>query len=89
MTCRSGSGYRTCCGKLGLEVLEHRGQLLTLTWQPGDRGPAWAARDSMVATGFATTDDLARWDEAFIALDSGELRPTLFLAGFVAIGRRR
>lgn len=73
----------------GLEVLEHRGQLLTLTWQPGDRGPAWAARDSMVDTGFATADDLARWDEVFIALDAGELRPTLFLAGFVAIGRRR
>jgi hypothetical protein len=43
----------------------------------------------MVDTGFATADDLARWDEAFVALDAGELRPTLFLAGFVAIGRRR
>jgi len=43
----------------------------------------------MVATGFATADDLARWDDAFVALGTGELRPTLFVAGFVAIGRRR
>ncbi len=72
----------------GLEVVEHRGQLHTVPWQPGMRGPAWAARDALVAGGFATPDDLARWDEAFTALDAAETRPTMFLGGFVAIGRR-
>ncbi|MDQ4021226.1 MAG: methyltransferase domain-containing protein [Actinomycetota bacterium] len=75
------------CGA-GLEVVEHRGQLHTLPWQPGLRGPAWAARESLVAAGFATPDDLARWDAAFTALDASEQRPTMFLGGFVAIGRR-
>jgi hypothetical protein len=52
------------------------------------RGPAWAARESLVAAGFATPGDLTRWNEAFTALDAGEHRPTMFLGGFVAIGRR-
>lgn len=72
----------------GLEVLEHRGQLLTLPWQPGLRGPAWAARDALVAAGFATPADLARWDDAFTALGDTHPLPTLFLCGFVGIGRR-
>jgi SAM-dependent methyltransferase len=72
----------------GLEVVEHRGQLHTVPWQPGMRGPAWAARESLVAAGFATPEDLIRWDEAFTALDASEHRPTMFLGGFVAIGRR-
>ncbi|MDQ3988589.1 MAG: methyltransferase domain-containing protein [Actinomycetota bacterium] len=72
----------------GLEVVEHRGQIHTVPWQPGLRGPAWAARDSLVAAGFATPGDLTRWDEAFTALDAGEHRPMMFLGGFVAIGRR-
>ena len=73
----------------GLEVVEHRGQIHSVPWQSGLRGPAWAARDSLVAAGFATPADLTRWDAAFTALDAGEQhRPTMFLGGFVAIGRR-
>lgn len=73
----------------GLDVLEHRGRLHTITPQPGQRGPAWAARESMVAAGFATQEELIRWDKAFTDLDTGPRRPTYFLVGFVATGRRR
>jgi ubiquinone/menaquinone biosynthesis C-methylase UbiE len=72
----------------GLDVVEHSGRIHTMTRTPGQRGPAWAARESMVAAGFATPDDLLRWDKAFTDLDTSRCQPTYFLAGFVAIGRR-
>lgn len=72
----------------GLEVIEHSGRSRTVQWQPGLRGPAWAARDSLVAGGFATFEDLGRWEDAFRALDAGTVTPTLFLNAFIGIGRR-
>jgi SAM-dependent methyltransferase len=54
----------------------------------GFRPPSWAAREEMLAAGFATEADIKRWEEAFTRLDSAERRPWLFPAGFVAIGRR-
>lgn len=76
-------------GTAGLDVVEHRGQLHTLTRQSGQRGPAWAAREFMIAAGFATPEDVRRWDKAFTDLDTGQCQPTYFIAGFIAIGRRR
>ncbi|MDQ2790005.1 MAG: hypothetical protein DLM60_13150 [Pseudonocardiales bacterium] len=73
----------------GLDVLEHRGRIQMITPQPGQRGPAWAARESMVAAGFATTEDLLRWGKAYTERDTGQCQPTYFLVRFVAIGRRR
>ena len=55
---------------------------------PGLRPPSWAARDDMVAEGFATDADIKRWEDAFARLDSAQHRPWLFPATFVAIGRR-
>ena len=55
---------------------------------PGARPPSWAAREDMVAEGFATEDDVTRWERALIRLDSSEERPWFFPASFVAIGRR-
>lgn len=55
---------------------------------PGMRSPAWAARDEMVAAGFATQADVERWAEGFARMDAAQPRPWLFPAGFVALGRR-
>ena len=55
---------------------------------PGMRPPSWAARNAMVAEGFATDADIKRWEDAFARLDSVQHRPWLFPANFVAIGRR-
>ena len=55
---------------------------------PGMRPPPWAARNEMMAAGFATDADIKRWEEAFTRLDATEHRPWLFPASFVAIGRR-
>jgi ubiquinone/menaquinone biosynthesis C-methylase UbiE len=52
------------------------------------RGPAWAARDAMLADGVIDEDDVDRWDEAFKALDAADERPLLFPSVFAAIGRR-
>jgi SAM-dependent methyltransferase len=54
----------------------------------GYRPPAWAARGDIVAEGFATDADVARWEEAFDRLDALERRPWVFGPIFVAIGRR-
>jgi hypothetical protein len=50
------------------------------------RGPAWAARDELVRAGMATAADLARWDAAFTALDTGRVAFTLDVVAVV--GRR-
>lgn len=55
----------------------------------GQRGPAWAAREAMVAAGEATADDVARWDAEFTGLDQQELQPWYISCGFTAIGERR
>jgi hypothetical protein len=73
----------------GLNVIEHRGQLNTLTRTSGQRGPAWAACESMVGAGFATPEDLLRWDKTFTDLDTSQCPLTYYLVGFVAIGQRR
>jgi SAM-dependent methyltransferase len=55
---------------------------------PGMRPPPWAAREAMVAEGFATPGDLERWDAAFKRQDALVQRPWTFIPGFVAFGRR-
>jgi hypothetical protein len=52
------------------------------------RGPAWAARDALVAEGLATPDDLARWEEAFRRAERDRDGIRFFAAHFVAFGRR-
>ncbi len=74
----------------GLLVEDFRG-LVPIVELPlrGPRGPAWAARDAMLAAGAIGQDDIDRWEKAFRALDSAAERPLLFLSPFVAVGRRR
>ena len=71
----------------GLAVERYACRAPVLRVPPGMRPPSWAARDEMVAAGFATDADVKRWEDAFARLDSAERRPWLFPATFVAIGR--
>jgi SAM-dependent methyltransferase len=73
----------------GLVVERYACRSPVLALQPGMRPPSWAARNQMVAEGFATDNDLERWDSAFARLDIAERRPWLFPAAFVAVGRRQ
>ncbi|MFJ9540308.1 class I SAM-dependent methyltransferase [Streptomyces sp. NPDC101225] len=73
----------------GLDVAVFEGHIDVVTPPPGMRGPAWAAREALVAEGLAGPDDVARWDAAFQEAEkegSGERR--FFAATFVAVGRR-
>lgn len=70
---------------LTVEIFRSGGPVLRVP--PGIRGPAWAARDAMVAAGFATGDDLARWSAAFERQDTLADRPWFASSACVAVGR--
>jgi len=72
----------------GLEVVAYRGLYDIVTLPPGLRGPAWAARDAMVAAGSASHDDLDRWDARYQEREASGEPVTFFFPRFVAVGRR-
>lgn len=72
----------------GLERVQHRGWFSLASPPPGVRPPLWAARETLVAEGVATADDLSRWAAALERQDQAVERPTLFLPMFSAVGRR-
>jgi hypothetical protein len=72
--------------RAGLKVVAHEGHYSIVTPPPGLHPPAWAARESMVAAGIATTEDLARWEAALERMDHSMVRPTVFVSNFFAIG---
>lgn len=72
----------------GLEVVEHVGRYDVNAAPVGMRPPSWAARQAMLEAGVVTADDVSRWERAFARLDQQEVRPTIFVSGFAAIGRR-
>lgn len=72
----------------GLEVEEFRGWFEIVEHSPGMRGPAWAAREAMVASGSVTQDDVERWRAAFEDVDAMVPRPQFMLAAFAAVLRR-
>ena len=76
-------------GEAGLTVERYACRAPVVRVPPGMRPPSWAAREEMVAQGFATEADVERWAEGFARLDAAEPRPWLFPASFVAIGRHR
>ena len=65
-----------------------RPNALLMRMPPGLRPPSWAARDSLVAAGFADADDLTRWERAFERVDLQAQRPWVHLVNFVAVGHR-
>lgn len=72
----------------GLEVTRHAGSFTVLDGAVGMRPPSWAARDAMLAAGFVTAADIARWQDAFERQDAALERPVLFIPLFTAMGRR-
>jgi len=56
--------------------------------EPGFRPPSWAAREAMVADGFANAADVERWEAAFARIDAADRRPWVFPPTLVAVGRR-
>jgi FkbM family methyltransferase len=72
--------------RAGLQVVAHEGHYSIVTPPPGLHPPAWAARESMMAAGVATTEDLARWERALERMDHATVRPTVFAPNFFAIG---
>lgn len=71
-----------------LELVDFRGSYSIVATPPGVRPPPWAAREAMIEAGFATPEDVERWDAAYAEVDAMTEPPTLFLPGFTAIGRR-
>ena len=72
----------------GLTIERYACRAPVFQMPPGARPPSWAAREDMVAEGFATDDDVTRWERAFVHLDASKQRPWFFPASFVAVGRR-
>ena len=72
----------------GLDVIEFSGRYEILSPPAGVRAPSWAARDALVASGMATSDDVDRWDAAFVRQDGLDPRPMVFAPIFCAYGRR-
>jgi SAM-dependent methyltransferase len=72
--------------RAGLKVVAHEGHYSIVTPPPGLHPPAWAARESMMAAGVATTEDVARWEQALERMDHATVRPTVFVSNFFAIG---
>jgi SAM-dependent methyltransferase len=72
----------------GLESVEFHDHSRVITPGPGMRPPAWAARETLVAEGLATRDDLARWERAFTAFDREDLRAEIGISQFSAYANR-
>jgi len=72
----------------GLEVEAFRGWFDIQPLPVGLRGPAWAARDTLVAAGLADAGDVARWGAAADAMDTWTERPELMIAVFAVVARR-
>lgn len=58
-----------------------------MTFPPGLRPPALAAREAMLAAGVVTKADVDRWERELSAVDAKAERPTGFMPIFTAIGR--
>jgi ubiquinone/menaquinone biosynthesis C-methylase UbiE len=72
----------------GLEVVLYHGVADVVRLPIGVRGPAWAAREAMVAAGVATEADVARWGERLTALEAAGTQITMFAPRYLAVGRR-
>jgi predicted RNA methylase len=74
--------------RAGLEVLEFRGRYVIGQPPATVRPPSWAAREAMVTAGFASDEDVRRWERAFQEVAAAPVPPTLFAPFFAAVGRR-
>jgi ubiquinone/menaquinone biosynthesis C-methylase UbiE len=72
----------------GLEVVAYQGVADVMTLPPGVRGPGWAAREAMVASGVVTQEQVAGWGRRFDELESSGAKITVFAPRYLAVGRR-
>jgi ubiquinone/menaquinone biosynthesis C-methylase UbiE len=72
----------------GLEVESYQGISDVVKLPHGVRGPAWAAREAMIASGVVTEDEVAQWGERFDAIEAAGTTITLFAPRYLAVGRR-
>ncbi|MEX2557194.1 MAG: methyltransferase domain-containing protein [Actinomycetota bacterium] len=72
----------------GLEVVERRGVYDSLERSPEMRGPAWAARETLIERGFATEADFARWEKAIQRDAEAPGLKLIYFPVLWAIGRR-
>ena len=86
---RTGLRLGQLLDRAGLDVVLHQGRYTIAEMPPGMRPPAWAARDTMLAEGIVSADDVRRWEAAFNRMDAAPQRPTLFAPTFVAFGTAR
>lgn len=85
ITIGRGLGSLLEAAGLGVEIFRSGGPVLRVP--VGLRGPAWAARETLVSAGFAATEDIARWAAAFERMDLLRTRPWMIIALFLAVGR--
>jgi SAM-dependent methyltransferase len=72
----------------GLEVIERRGVFDSLERSSGMRGPAWAARETLIERGFATEADFVRWEAAIVRDAEAPGLKLIYFPVLWAIGRR-
>jgi len=82
-----GRAFGSLLEAAGLSVEAFRSGGLVRKAPTGLRGPAWAAREALVSAGFATTEDIARWDAAFQRADTLPTTRWVSAALIVAVGR--
>jgi SAM-dependent methyltransferase len=85
---RTGLRLDRLLAAAGLDVVAFTGRFEVIPMVEGVRGPPWAARETMVAEGFADAGDVARWSAMYDRIAAGPERYTLFVAPFCAVGRR-
>jgi SAM-dependent methyltransferase len=72
----------------GLEVLAYQGVTDVVRVPVGVRGPAWAARDAMVAAGIMTQEEVDAWGARLDAREEAGTPVVMFPTRFLAVGRR-
>jgi SAM-dependent methyltransferase len=72
----------------GLEVLAYQGVTDVVSVPVGVRGPAWAARDAMVAAGIMTAAEVEAWGAKLDEREEAGTPVVMFAPRYLAVGRR-
>jgi SAM-dependent methyltransferase len=72
----------------GMEVLAYQGVTDVVSVPVGVRGPAWAARDAMVAAGIMTPQEVEAWGARLDAREEAGTPVVMFAPRYLAVGRR-
>lgn len=71
----------------GLDLLDFRGRIEIVELPSNLHGPAWAARDALLAEGLATEAELTLWERSFLRTERRGVPRTLFVPHFTAYAR--